>query len=360
MAGTILRTGLLYPAIIPVQNDTFAHPIYVDMAEVSLNPIPGPSGTDHQGSVFHFPCAGDKPGHSVNNISRLHYSRAWKTVGFQRIHFTGSVRIPNDLIRADYASSDARTAPIEFDFTLDGDLDDIHMAHAAQGETDGIVVSDATDVTHAGTPYGELFPNGGFLEQHLGEWQFYGLNATSESVVGSQVIGTVNHYDEFGFGPTPRNVTFTLTAMIRGNTSLLRYIPDDPGDFQYFSIFWIQLFANLSVQDDDGGWFEGMDGSNSFGDGAPNLNQTPGYCSTDLAAVAGTSINTSCGECDLTANSEPLTPNAKLFQKEPVGGETFNYTAPWPSGDLVFQLPIWSDVSITFERAKTATFPQAP
>ncbi len=344
--ATTWRSTLLYPAVIPIDDPGYAHGTFVSMSEFTPVLLPELPGGTFQGTIYHF---------DTTNFA-THHGRAWRTVGWESIRFVGNIQIPNDLIRLDNNTS-ALSPVIAFDYTFNNSIGGKNIHDSAK-----MVAPDTSPVAHAGTnpvDPGALVTNTN-MNNTLGEWEVSGLNASTWSEVGSQIVGYVDQYDSGGDPPiTSVGVLFTLFAKVRGNSSILRYL--DGSTWHYVSIFWLTLKGDLSTPDAvSGGVFEAPDGSHSPTVSA-TLNASPAVTSTDITVVSGNSGNTPVGAVDVGSvygfSSDP-----ELFEYEATGTEANNHAVPWLVTDTtlsMFELALWSDVAITINDPLYSVLPAA-
>ncbi len=316
-------TGMMYPGIIPIMKSPFAHPILVDMSELSLEPFAQPADTTNQGTLYHFKITGGG-GTATKDHNETHLHRALVTVGWNSLRVFGQFSTPCDAWRDNNAIS-AQTPSIPFDFTIDGgSISDKNIADAF-----ALSAPDPDPTLHAGEgTNGELVSNGtNFIEPNLGVWTFYGLSSTP-AVIGTVVnAGVVTGYDAITLATTPLDVIATFSLSIRGNSSVLRYADTD---WQYVSIFELILTIELSIDNPDGLALQGPDGSQNP-DEQPSQTFALTTFSTNIG-IGGLNSDTDgvgdCGQVDVDS-TESMSESPHIFIVTTDGIEANNYTVPW-------------------------------
>jgi hypothetical protein len=350
---------IYYPGVVGVVNPDFAHPVLVDMAETTppLEPYAQPADTDGQGTIYHFPVTATATGNDPKLHSETHWHRAWSINGWETIRIQGSVAVATDVGRDSNASP--YTPSASFDFTLTGAIDEKRMVDSiaiAAGSTA------ANTIFHLGTGNtGELVTNYGAAAAvgSIGPWTFYGLSETPTVLGLTATFKTMTAYDtNFVGGDVTRDLKMEISASVRGNSSVLRYV-DGNGDWQFVSIFELALYAEIDYGDalPSGYAWEGPDGSR-------NPDETPspggsGYCSTNLSSIPGAdSGNTSVGDCNFTS-TESLTPDPLIYEDE----STDLWAVPWLEADHIpadpYQPAVWTSVLVEFTDPSYNTVPSA-
>jgi len=326
-------TTVLLPGAIGVDDAAFEHPIYVAPSEISV-----PFTYEPQGTEWHFPATFD-----------THLNRAFFVSGFEDSEWSGEVRIPNNFWRDDNSTS-ALSPLITFNYTVTGTVPPKLIA-------DGSITPSpyALPVPHVGATDGLLLTNANF-SGGLGEWEFGGLSDTI-IYIGEHVCGSVTAYDSADpFGTTvPVDIVFTLTASIRGNTSVMRVW--DGTEWLYLSYFAITLIGTLTHDSIPSGYFvEGPDGSRDV-DNSPVFEPMEALASNVWSVVSGSSSNTPVGTANITS-AHALSPDPDIFEDE---ATTELYAVPWEWDDQVKDdgpfRPLWSNVEILIDGEVLSTPP---
>jgi len=350
----ILIAELLYPGVLPVQSPSFAHPCYVDAAEIGINPYAPPANTSNQGTTVHFSTTGDLPGVNQNGFCTTRFNSAWKIVGWESIRFQGTVKLACVAVGRDDNTS-PYSPEVTFDITVTGSVADKAMTDSLRMSGAGTYPANA--VAHVGdVGFGELLTNANMSGANgsLGPWVFGGLSDTF-----TDIGAPVYFMDWITYDPSNISVTETtylslqFSARIAGNSSVLRY-EDGDGNWQYPCVFFLELKARIVYTPTTFAFFEGPDGSRN-----PDTNPGPptedGNCSTDLPTVSADSSATNVGYVTITS-TQSLSPDPYVFSD----ATDALYAVPWLDADHArddgpYLKSVWTGITVTITEPKYAT-----